>query len=322
MAFSFFDGDNTDAVSYGDIAALDALTTMSIACTIKPANLTTVGGIVCKYLASATAGWDLRLLTTGKLAFRIGNGTSSSVVISQATISLTTPTTIVVTYSGGTTDKVIFYINGVAYAALTIGVSIAGTTGVLTIGNTPAAGSTNAFPGDIEDVLIWNVVLTANEALSYHGGAIPDGASVKFFQPCHLSTQRDWITGAAATVTNTVNSVDGLRVVGRSRLQMGAARMATYLETKLVKIKNETEELVEGILKFLGLVQLVAETEELSEARNNQLGLAKVASETLQLEDGGAANVWDPAGKITETMSDGTVWTTIFPPFAKRTRWV
>ncbi len=49
--------------------------------------------------------------------------------------------------------------------------------------------------------------------------------------------------------------------------------------------------------------------------------LVKVIDETLQIEDGQNFNVPDPFGKLQETMSDGTVWTEIFPPFVKRTVW-
>ena len=37
--------------------------------------------------------------------------------------------------------------------------------------------------------------------------------------------------------------------------------------------------------------------------------------------DGESIAIYDPAGRIRETMDDGTVWTKTFPPFVRRTIW-
>ena len=49
--------------------------------------------------------------------------------------------------------------------------------------------------------------------------------------------------------------------------------------------------------------------------------LSRTINETLNLQDGGAQDFNDPDGAMTETVSDGTVWTKKFPPFHTRTRW-
>ena len=49
--------------------------------------------------------------------------------------------------------------------------------------------------------------------------------------------------------------------------------------------------------------------------------LVKVIDEELEINDGDSNNLNDPAGRLQETMSDGTVWTTVYPPFIKRTVW-
>ncbi len=49
--------------------------------------------------------------------------------------------------------------------------------------------------------------------------------------------------------------------------------------------------------------------------------IVKVVDETLEIRDGDNFDVEDPSGKLVETMSDGTVWTKVFPPFTRRTQW-
>jgi len=49
--------------------------------------------------------------------------------------------------------------------------------------------------------------------------------------------------------------------------------------------------------------------------------LVKVIDETMPILDGDNNDLNDPSGRLQETASDGTVWTTIYPPFAKRTVW-
>ena len=49
--------------------------------------------------------------------------------------------------------------------------------------------------------------------------------------------------------------------------------------------------------------------------------LVEVIDETMTIEDGDNNDLNDPSGKLEETASDGTIWKTLFPPFAKRTVW-
>lgn len=318
MAFSFKDAGVTDAISYTDIAALDSLTALSIACTIKLDTIGVLGVIASKF--ASLQGWQLSVLTTGKLQLKIGNGTTSSIVNSTASLVAGTVYRIVVTYNA-TTDKVIFYINGVTEAAKAIAnISIGNSTAAVTLGNAPSGS--NALDGDMENVAMWSTVLTAGEALHYTvGGRLTgNGGGLQFFQPCWSNAQRDLISGSARTIAGTVNEVEGFSTHPFA-VQPHFGRLQQTVITKLLKVINETLGINEGAVNILGLIQVINETEGIVEGSENRLGILKVVNETLRILDGDNNDLFDPAGKITETMSDGTVWTTIWPPFTKRTKW-
>lgn len=317
MAFSFKDAGATDAISYTDIAALDSLTTFSIACTIKLDTIGVLGVIASKF--AALQGWQLSVLTTGKLQLKIGNGSTSAVATSTTVLAANTVYRIVVTYNG-TTDKVIFYINTVAEAAKAISnLTIGNSTAVVTWGNSPSGS--NALDGDLENALIWSSVLTQSEAQTYTvGGRIAPNSALQFFQPCWSNAQRDLVSGAARTVTGTVNEVESfsnLPFVVRPHF----GRLQATVIVKLIKVINETEGIVEGKLDILGLIKVINETEGIVEGSLNRLGILKIINETVNVLDGDNNDLFDPAGKMTEIMSGGTVWTTVWPPFTKRTKW-
>ena len=47
----------------------------------------------------------------------------------------------------------------------------------------------------------------------------------------------------------------------------------------------------------------------------------KVVNDIQETQDGDNNDLNDPSGFMQETQSDGTIWTTIYPPFIKRTQW-
>lgn len=47
----------------------------------------------------------------------------------------------------------------------------------------------------------------------------------------------------------------------------------------------------------------------------------KVVNDYLGVQDGDNNDLDDPSGFLDETMTDGTIWRTLYPPFTKRTQW-
>ncbi len=312
MAF-VFDHQSTDTMTYGDIAALDSLANMSI-CFIV--DLTSADGTLVQFLGkfASSTGWQVRRLATNVIRFNVGNGTSTPSADSTTEL-LAGKHTVGVSYNGSA-DTVQFCIDGVGAGNPSItNIAMGNSTALMTIGKQ----TSNSLGGSIEQVMIWDVALTLEELQSYHAGEIPRPASMVFWQPCHELTQPDLIGNNAATNTG-VTAGDGVSIVVPSYPAMRSTRQA-FSVTALLKIINETLESTEGKINLLGLLKIINETLQLPEGKLELMGLLKIINEILGIQDGDNNDVWDPAGKITETMSDGTVWTGIFPPFTKRTRW-
>jgi hypothetical protein len=190
----------------------------------------------------------------------------------------------------------------------------------LTIGNRP--GDTKSWHGTIENVMIWNVALTLDELISVCSGIIPRPASLKFWQPCWIDTMPELITQTAATETGSVTNVDSENIYfAAAPRRMQPAGFVPSGISALLKVIDNTLQLSEAVEDYLGLLKVVDNDVELSEAKDNFLGILEVVADTLQLRDGTTTNDFSPAGKLTETMSDGTVWTFVNPPFRKRTQW-
>ena len=306
-------GDNR--VSYGDHADWDGNTAMSWAYHVNPDTLVDASRMIAKGTGN-TDPWNIFMRTSGVISLLISNGTTFSFTDSTNVLVAGQDNTVVVSWDG---SNVTFTING---AAETIALSETMQAGadVLSINNRTAG--TLAMDGVMEHVMLWNVALTANEALSYHNGMIPRPSSLTFWNPCYIDTMPDLITGNAATKTGTVAIEDGFTEnIPRFPPNPGFFGIAAL--TALLKVIDEDEEIPETLVDLLGLLEVINEDEEISTTAVDAggLGLLKIINETLEVNDGDSKDVWDPDGLLTETMSDSTVWKTKFPPFVKRTKW-
>ena len=315
MAFHTATGSENH-VHYGDNSAWEGNAAMSWAFHINPDTLTNNERILAKGTGNInTSPWQIQYYNTGVVRLRVADGAASTIVDSTTTLTAGQDNTVVIVWNGTT---VRFIINGTDDGTSALVEAMTTDAGNLTLCG--LTGVSASMDGVLEHVFIWDTDLSLTEALSYHNGVIPDPSNLVFWQPCWSSSMPDLIQGAAATVTGTVGVEDGFtEKVPRYPSQSG---FFGYLGvTPLLKVIDEDENIGEGVSNLLGLLRVIDETENVGEDNANLLGILKFIDETLELQDGDNHDVWDPDGKLTETMSDGTVWTTIFPPFIRRTQW-
>ena len=338
MPFSF-DLSTADAIRYGDINAMEGLSAASWALHHYPTDLTSNGRRLFAKGDGTTASdpWHIDRQASGVVRLRIGDGAASTVVTSTTAMSLNQDNSMVFSWDG---SNVRIVVNGTDDGTFANTRVMNSNTTEVAIGS--PFGLTAAAAGYTAHVMMWSVALTAEEMQSYHAGHIPRPDKLIFWQPCWAKTMPDLIQGASPTEVGTVSLVDAFALKVPT-LQQPDLFPGTGAITALFKVLSETEQLTEGDVRLMGILQVLTETEQLAEsprevirllkfiAETEQLSevsqnlittlLAKIVSETLQLQDGDNNNLFDPAGKLTETMSDGTIWTTVFPPFTKRTKW-
>lgn len=320
MAFEFTSA-STDKLGYGDLAALDSLTAITIAVSFHISSLpSAIRGVYGKW--GSSGGHKVTILSTNKLQLAVSNGTTIASLGTSAALAANTPYHAVLAWDA-TLDTMDIFLNGVLENTGAVA-NIAATnnnTGVVTIGNDPSSPTARAFPGQISSVMVWNVRLTRNEMASLYAGGLPRPASLVFWSPCLFKAQPDLIGKATATETGSVVEVDtkGVRVAMRpTRRHVNVFPLTITLLTKVI---NEEEQIPEANNSILGLLKIINEEERLVEAALGFVGILKIISDQVQVRDGDNNDLFDPAGAMRETMSDGTIWTKVYPPFIRRTKW-
>jgi len=168
-----FDG-STDYLALSDEANYDFERTdkISLSLWVKTSAAAT-NGLITKKTTSATAGWDLRLKSTGKAQFVLYSGTNTLDVESTASINDNAWHHVVVTYDGlSLAAGVVFYIDNVISATVTntntLAASILNSV-VVTVGAFQDAS--NKYTGDMDNAYIFRKQLTAEEVTAlYHEG--------------------------------------------------------------------------------------------------------------------------------------------------------
>lgn len=175
-----FDGSD-DRIDAGSPAALDNLGAMTIVGWIRPDTLgegPSLGRIIGKTTGNTAAGgWTLNLDTTNRLTFSVDYATTDLLRRSaNNTITMGAWQHVAVTWNGSSTaSNAIIYINGAvpSYATTTnaSGARANDAAQNIAIGNPPTL-TDRSFDGRIDDLRIYNRVLTAAEIASLYDAQI------------------------------------------------------------------------------------------------------------------------------------------------------
>jgi hypothetical protein len=181
-----YNNNNYFSITHASQSGLNITGDLSISCWVKPESFTENAVLVAKGGASVNNGYNLILLTSGKIASDIfeANGSDDSYVRTSDVLSTGTWYYITMTYTAST-GKILIYING-SLANLEVdtqnATSIYANTDPFTIGS----GSTgsNSYDGIIDEVGVWNRILTSTEITAlYNGGygiQYPFSATITF----------------------------------------------------------------------------------------------------------------------------------------------
>jgi hypothetical protein len=171
-AYSF--NGTSNEISMPDTAALSPTSLITVTAWAKTDTVpTAVAGIVSKDVSVGIGNppYDLELVTGGAPLFRAVNpsNVAGNVTCAGVTAAINTWYFLAGTYDGTT---VRMYVDGTACSNTTsLSGGIADTTGLLRIGQ-QKNGNNRWFDGDIDDVRIYNRVLTPTEIQTvYNGGA-------------------------------------------------------------------------------------------------------------------------------------------------------
>lgn len=339
MAFQYTGGD-TDAMTYGDIAALDGLSALSICATVNTATVAADRAIVSKF--GSNSGFEFRIIGSPiTLGFLTGDGSANATSAANTTIGSSTKYTVGVSWDGTNAQ---YLLNGAGDGnPAHSDPSAAANALLLNVGNRPSGAL--SFTGSISNVYIWIVALSLDEMIGFHAGHIPDPANLRFWQPCYSDTMVDLIGQNAATEVGSVVVVEDFGLTQATYPAALGRSMASIVA--LTSVFNETEDVSRAVNTNIGLQSVFNETEEVSDAWLTQLGIQQVLNETEQTEDGGSSlGHFDPAGfkeevmaattTTTETVtesgktdtiwvkgsdSNSCTWRMVYPPFIARTNW-
>lgn len=301
--FGTSDG-NSNAINFGVLTALDAPAAYTMSAWVELQTLVAGGTAVFIFskrndAADANDGWSWGIEAAEKPRVIHGDGTTTTAVVANTALTIGTTHHLVLTWDGSNCD---FYLDGVADGTpaqtRTITTNPGSDVTICDLDDPVANGSA----ARIGHVMFWDAAATTQEAISIYAGGIPNPANLKFWAPGWNDPGTDIVGQVAGTKVNTV-TIKELPGITVAQPGFSPGRFPMSFISQLTKVIDETAEISEGTV-FL------------------ETGMVQVAvSDTLELQDGQSTNVNSPWGKLTETMSDGTVWTTIWPPFHKRTQW-
>jgi len=316
---------HSNYITYDSPAATRAPAALSIAMILKREAIVTAGRSIFGILhtTGGQSGWEIRTGQAGNedhLGFIFGTG--AAWVISEDTnkaLSAGVHYHLVLTFDQSNTR---WYWDGGSANTVAASGSISSSSDPITVGNY-AEGKNAGHACDLGQIMVWDATLTADEALSVFGGGIPQADNLQFWTPCHGDPGQNLVTGGAGTKGNTVNLVE--RADGPSWVWPGVGDcLDTGLLNAIFQVISETMGLASDPKHIKFVYKVLAETLGLSSTSDHLRTYIGVVSETMGLADGdtqdGIAR-FDPDGIIIETMSDGTVWTRKFPPFARKTYW-
>jgi hypothetical protein len=312
---------STDCVHFGNVAGADSLTVMTIAATIKTGTLgASIYGIAGMLEGAALTGWEFRLDASNRLEFLVGTAAGAVTANDSNVLADDTIYSVMVSWDGSNAQ---FSIDGVLKDSPALVATMGATAGSTFLGIGGRYGSgTRGFNTTVQDVVVWDVALEgADPAASYHVGAIPQPEDMVFWAQMHSSlTEQDRITGVAGTVVNSPTLGAPLQTLGRAiRKPMSRPFMMGW--GPLIKVIDEDENVAEAVERYLGILKVIDEDENLADGVLLYNGFLMVVDDTVSITDGTTTSEWSPDGVLTETMSDGTVWTTKFPPFIRKTQW-
>lgn len=166
-------------LDFGDLAAIDGLTELSVAVTLKPVTSLTNSRIISKWgNASGEPAFLLRGVDTDEIAFTVNNGLGTQLRGDKTTDSPLAVDTItrVVCRWRASGSEVNIWVNG---AARTDTSEFAGT--VTALGTTTAAiqvgretdEGINGQDGEYSEIAIWNRYLDDAEVIQYGNGFAP-----------------------------------------------------------------------------------------------------------------------------------------------------
>lgn len=207
---------HNNAMTYGDIAALDAMSLYSFAFWIivntQPASNPWCFG---KH-DSSVGGWIAGITnpTVPQLRHRSASGGAFNTVNASSSIGTGSIHSIVITWDGATAR---FYIDGVLDASPALTRTLTANSIAVAIGNLSNTNN-SGVACSMGQVMAWDMVLTQGDVNSYHAGVQPQAASLIFWVKCTADPGVDEVsknTGTKiGTVTLLANNVDSLYLGG------------------------------------------------------------------------------------------------------------
>ncbi len=208
-----------NAIHFGDLAVLDAMTSYTIFLPIRlEALVTAARNVLVKANAGDVAGWAVQLQADEKLAVTHGNGTSFLAATAMNTaLTAGALRTVVITWDGST---VRYYLDGVADGSPAYTRSITANSRNVTAGNIGGASPASGTPCSLGHVLIYaGEVLTALEVEALTRNNLPVNATLDFHAKLNwndfskkvkeeVSATDGTYIGASQPFPNRANNVD------------------------------------------------------------------------------------------------------------------
>lgn len=314
--------DHSNNVAFGQVNAYG--TSYSLAMWYKFASTSGSWAILfSSYNSSTKKGIEIRRYIDGgqwQIIHGYGSTSDSRIWITNTAWDTTSWHSVVISHNKGNGYDY-WFADGASLGALSIIPDPVDSGENWAVGNRPSVSS--GAGAKIGRVAIWpDTALSAADAKVWHEGyKIPRADKLGFFAPCLYQSGSsygyDQINQVYGTKTGTVTMASS----PIPRMYGASSSKVRFSIIQLLKVLTATEGLSDSGSGVLGLIKLDSDTVGLVDQGLNIIGLLKLGSDTLGLLDGDNNDLYDPAGKLTETMSDGTVWTKLFPPFTRRTKW-
>lgn len=313
-------GAGANRIAWGDLAMMDTPAAYTIAFDLYLNATGAVGVVFSKYDHGTEPwkGWRCYIAADDKLYLNHGNGVDANVEVAATTAySGSTYYRCMVSWDGTNAD---FYKNGAADGTPAFSQTLTANSQTTCIGSDDGGGS-NSPNGYIGHVMWWDAALTADEAAMHYAGVIPRAPNLKFWAPGWSDPGMELVGQASGTKAGTVTIVED--ITKSVPYFFGACSRILYGINSIYKVANDTLGLSEAASGIRFPYEVIDETLGLSDDQVAFFTRVHAVSETMGLQDyctEGSGEI-APDGLIEETMSDGTVWTRVFPPFARRTAW-
>lgn len=192
-------------VDFGDLAALDNLTELSVAFTLRPTLAVVVDRRMVSKWAGAANGFLLTTQDTNKVGFFVGGGAQYGNYANSTAMQIGYTYRVLCTYVGGSPGTMRIWINGVLQSLTNVlngnVTSLAGNASAIQVGR-QTAESIDPVDGDYSEVAIWGEAVPSWLAYAYGQGYSPTiyrGKGILYAPLAHAGQLQDLWGGVAGT---------------------------------------------------------------------------------------------------------------------------